>query len=94
MPKIVEPCGCVHGYDTSDSETELTTAPQDSSLLRLQKRKGITVDDLIKYLQSIKEKNEEFGEYILHHVEFGSLTQSLAAEVDSENKALVVHSYK
>ena len=90
MPQIVESCGCVlKGYDTdethSSEEEEITTPPS------LQKD-TITVNELIEYLQQLKEQNEVFGEYILHHVEFGGLTKSVTVEVDTENEILVVHS--
>lgn len=89
MPKIVDSCGCVlKGYDTDEtdsSEEEVSTPPP------LQKNK-ITVNELIEYLQKIKEQNKEIGEYILHHVEFGGLTKSRMVEVDTENEILVVHS--
>jgi hypothetical protein len=87
MPQIVDSCGCViPGCYDSDEEQEVITTP-----LPLQKN-AITVNELIEYLQKIKEQNEEFGEYILHHVEFGGLTKSRMVEVDTENEILVVHS--
>jgi hypothetical protein len=84
MPQIVDSCGCVIGSYDSDDE-EVSTPPP------IQKDR-ITVNDLIEYLQKIKEQNEEFGEYILHHVEFGGLTESRMVEVDTKNEILVVHS--
>jgi len=87
MPKIVDSCGCVlKGYDTDESEEEVTTPPP------LQKNK-ITINELIEYLQQLKQQNEVFGEYILHHVEFGGLTKSVTVAVDTEKEILVVLSY-
>lgn len=74
----------------SESESKLT---ESSDPLVLKIRKGITVNNLIKYLQDIKETNKEFGTYILHHVEFGSLTQTLNVIVDTKGKMIVAMSY-
>ncbi len=85
MPQIVESCGCVIPGCYDSDEEEVSTPPP------LQKN-AITVNELIEYLQKIKEQNEVFGEYILHHVEFGDLTESRMVEVDTKHKILVVHS--
>jgi hypothetical protein len=88
MPKMEESCGCViGGYDTDESEQSEKSPPP------LNNSNGITVDELITYLQELKEKKKEIANYIIQHINMGALKKSTAVEVDSELKSVVVHSY-
>ena len=88
MPRIVQECGCViGGYDTDESEqSEESPSPLNNS-------NGITVDELITYLQELKEKKKEIANYIIQHIDMGALKKSTTVEVDSEVKSVVLHSY-
>lgn len=86
MPKIVDSCGCVIGsYDTDEEEEKESPPP----LIKNE----ITVDELIAYLQELKEKNKEIANYIIQHIDMSSLKKSTVIEVDSEVKSVVIHSY-
>ncbi len=86
MPKITQPCGCVLGsYDTDEEEEKESPPP-------LMKN-DITVDELIAYLQELKEKSKEIANYIIQHIDMSALRKSTVVEVDSDLKTVVIHSY-
>lgn len=88
MPKIVDSCGCVICGSDSDSDSE-----EEEIQYPFIHKSGITVDELIAYLQDLKEKNKKIGTYIIQHVEMGALTESKGVAVDSDIKCIVIHSY-
>ncbi len=87
MPKITQPCGCVIGSYDTDEEEEKEEKESPPPLIKNE----ITVDELIAYLQELKEKSKEIANYIIQHIDMSALKKSTVVEVDSEVKSVVIY---
>ena len=78
-------------YDSqSESEEEKEKEEPSPPLHSSKNSDGITVDELIAYLQELKKNHKNIGDYLVYHVEFGGLTKSSQVEMDMKREILVV----